>query len=492
MNLFILLAIHYGFTGLSETEMAHLEHHTHKVVAVRHNQLGAARVHAHLQKLGAAPVYIDPAAHGEEFTALKISHAEALQMLGASELLPPAVDNSQLPCFPPIGNQQQLNSCVAWGSTYYQATHEIGLLNDLNNKSNSQGILSPKWTYNLLNGGQNSGLSPVTAYQLLMVNGAASMTSFPYDGNYTAWDLNPTDWISAIANRMAPATVIPGLGGSDPQNLTAIKQALNNGHILTFATYVDSWVYTQIKHDAQNINNLHVGEFAAYWMNGTEGGHFMTIVGYDDTLWIDVNQNNSVDPGERGAFLVANSWGSAWGNHGFIWISYDAFLAASAVPNGPSQGRVAAGAPLNSLTISAVPKEPHYSPKLIGQFSLKQALRNEIDIQAGVSDTTQTVPTAQVEIPALAYQGGAFEFDGQRSTALETATFAVDLTDLLPATSASQRYYLVCKDNKRGSPVILTQFSLIDLLHNQTTSASNLPISFDSTTITNYIDYDFQ
>ena len=85
-----------------------------------------------------------------------------------------------------------------------------------------------------------------------------------------------------------------------------------------------------------------VGKDIGYWVVGQLGGHAMTIVGYNDTIWADINENQSIDSGELGAFLIANSWGDRWRNGGFIWLSYGAFRATSAIPNGPGNGRVGA------------------------------------------------------------------------------------------------------------------------------------------------------
>ena len=61
----------------------------------------------------------------------------------------------------------------------------------------------------------------------------------------------------------------------------------------------------------------------------------MTIVGYNDAIWTDVNGNAVVDPGEKGAFKIANSWGSTWQDNGFIWLAYDALGGFRRFPTDP-------------------------------------------------------------------------------------------------------------------------------------------------------------
>lgn len=485
----------YGLKPLTEEHIQHIEQNLHWVHHVQPNKLGAARIQKHLKAHGkpAADFNIAYTHHEEYLTHQGKDHPE-FEAVKDAPPLPSHVNNSTLPSFPPIGDQRDLGACVAWGSTYYQATHEVGLLNGTNNKNSYNNVLSPKWTYNLLNNGIDGGLNPTDAFQLLSQNGAATIVNFPYDENYRAWDLNPQDWVSAISYRTTSAQMISGIGGHQPQNLQVIKQALNNGHVLTFATFVESWVYTTVGTNPSNSSNPYAGQQAVSWMNGSNGGHYMTIVGYDDNVWIDINGNGKVDPGESGAFLIANSWSASWGNNGFIWVAYDAFNGVSVVPHGPNHGRVPLADAMNSYVVSILPKAANYTPKLIAEFSLSQSIRDQILVQGGISDTSHTTPAVTYLCDALNYQGGPFEFNGTTPGTPETATFTVDLTDLLPSQSSvgTQRYYLMITDNRSGNPTNLTSFSLIDNVHNnQVHYSGTLPAVFDHNTITPFIDYDF-
>jgi C1A family cysteine protease len=48
--------------------------------------------------------------------------------------------------------------------------------------------------------------------------------------------------------------------------------------------------------------------------NVSYNGHAMCVVGYDDNKY-------------GGAFEIQNSWGTDWGNDGYIWINYNDFAA---------------------------------------------------------------------------------------------------------------------------------------------------------------------
>ena len=58
------------------------------------------------------------------------------------------------------------------------------------------------------------------------------------------------------------------------------------------------------------------------------GGHAMVVAGYDDGIVI---KNMPSGPQTTGAFLVRNSWGTAWGDAGYGWLPYDYVLHSIAV-----------------------------------------------------------------------------------------------------------------------------------------------------------------
>lgn len=481
---------HYatGVRELTPEQVKDINENWPRVLSVKLNKYGAARIQEHLKKTN-QPMMAFAIADSIENEFITNKNSNKFSALSGREtigVLPPHVDNSQLPSFPPIGDQKQEGSCVGFGTTYYSATHEYGLINGVNNKTSSAGIRSPKWTYNMINRGQDNGSSATDAYDLLSKNGAPANNDFPYDGtNYTAWDLNPQDWISAMSYRMGAPQFLFVQG---PQDIDTIKQILNNGHVLTFITYAYSWVITSVKADPSTTNNPYAGQYAISWLNGKSGGHLPTIVGYDDNVWIDMNGNGVVDPGEKGAFLVANSWGTGWGNSGFIWISYDAFFASSTVTNGPSTNRV----PASEVLFVTAAKSAAYRPQLVAKFALTQSLRNQISMKAGVSDINTTAPITQFVSAALSQDGGLLAFDGGQPRNL-TQTFALDLTDLLPSAtqSSTQRYYLITSDAAVNNPTTLNSYSLVDLVNNREVSSTATPLNCDNSTIQPYIDYNF-
>lgn len=254
-----------------------------------------------------------------------------------------------------------------------------------------------------------------------------------------------------------------------------LKQRLANGHVVVIGTYISSWQFRSVMADPNAASNSFVGQAIVTYLNGTAGAHAMTVVGYDDSVWTDINGNGMVEAGEVGAFKIANSWGAGWRNGGFSWAAYDAFRLTSTVAGFAPVGRVQLTQAGSIFTSTYTP----YQPKLLARVSVSHLSRNQMSLQFGASSTSVQTPQTYWSPRALANKGGAYAFDG--STSEVEGTFYMDLSNLLTGTVDQQLFYLLFSDNMSGSQLTVRSFQLVDPLVDNTLFASvQVPVFADA------------
>jgi len=429
-----------------------------KTRSVAFNSIAAGRVTADRQSRGLAAGRLNTVQHGDEVLTDFVS---ASSLSGGS--IPRSVDNSLLPCFPPVRDQGQLGSCASFSSVYYMGTHMLGLARGYDNRDTTDNSkkLSPKWVYNFVNGGLNQGSFFDTVFDVMLKNGVASWSDFPYVGssypqkNYREWSTAAEIWRRAIGSRFEKQGEVDGL--DTEQGLYNLKSLLTNGYVCVFATNIRGWQFDKVGDDPSTaVDDAFKGQeiCSIVKKNGTVG-HAMTVVGYNDDIWVDLNKNGRVDLGEKGAFKIVNSWGGNWKNKGFAWISYDALRAQSQVQGMSYQSQSGREAAWWDQKAYFVVAKASYKPKLLAEFRIKHGQRSELGVQIGGSSGLGSLsPTG-----ALNYQGGEFGFDGEfafLNNAVEGA-FVLDMTDLVQDNRS--RYYLSFTD-KRISLATLNLFDL--------------------------------
>ncbi len=251
--------------------------------------------------------------------------------------IPDSVDNSQKKYFPEIGNQGSLGSCTCWAQVYYQFTYMMN--RDLDITTTKDNTYSPQWSYNIIAGPEGSIGPYYDAYSFMMKQGSVFLSQVPYTQDTSSFSPSEEVWMTSIKNRIDSFYKFEDIGkdaskvtSPDDEDLAPIKAALANGEVLAYSTHISSWTDTKLKTNASAPeNSKYKDEYAVVAQIGREGGHRMTIVGYNDNLWIDINNNDKVDNGEMGALKIANSWGDGYGNKGFAWVAYDALNAVSCV-----------------------------------------------------------------------------------------------------------------------------------------------------------------
>ncbi len=421
--------------------------------------------------------------------------------LGAATL-PSAADNSTLAAFPPVRNQGQIGSCACFSSVYYLSTFAIAQARGLNvRNSGDADKLSPKFVYNLVNQGGDNGSWFTDIFEVLLKHGAPTWSDFPYSGvdtpaSYLDWPVASATWRGAISNRMASSYQLTAL--DTEAGLTRLKTALANGALVVFASNVFGWQFGAIANDpATADDNAFVGRPVVTAIQIDESGHAMTVVGYNDNLWIDLNKNGVVDAGEKGALRIVNSWGTSWQDAGFVWVAYDALRIVSAVSGvGPdiTTNRAGSGAtqsgrqkPFWDATGYALVARPSYTPQLLAEFSLKGVTaRNQISVTLGRGAGSATGPSTTYTPGALQEQGGVFAFNGT-ATAID-GVFVFDLTDLMQA--GTNRYFVRVSDSVSGNAVTFDNLRLLNAQGGTlATGATGLPAQADNSTASAYLGF---
>lgn len=448
--------------------------------------LGLERVNARRAQIGKPPLppgFFDTDSPGSrpESSVTAAPGAPGGSDTDTTGSLPSGIDNSTLKFFPPIRSQGSLNSCAQFSAVYYTLTHMTAMARNWDAKSGGDAFrFSPKWTYNMVNGGGNVGSWHYDAYAIAQKHGVATWAEFPYDSNYRAWCLNPTAWWNAIHVRADQAGKVTGIHGAT--GLEQLKQLLVNGYVLNVATYINSWVWRNAANDPGTPNDDTVaGKPCVTQVNGSSGGHSMTIVGYNDDLWVDLNSNGIVEASEKGALRIANSWGTGWNEAGYCWIAYQALRTRN--PANTAEGL----AWYDEATW--VTARPSYTPRLIAEFNLTHAKRSQLGTTLGSSTSGQSTPTTSWSPNRiLANAGGAYAFDG--TTTPHAATFYLDFTDLAPMTAGAKRYFLGLRDSTAGDALTVSSYTLIDPIHGKALPATWVPSALDATQAYAYADYD--
>lgn len=209
---------------------------------------------------------------------------------------------------PPRLDQGQQGSCVAWASAYAARTIVQAQATGADPRTTA---FSPAYMYNQIkienSGCQGSYLQ--RAMEQMSNTGALPFSQFAYTDQSCSKMPTPDDVQRAVPFRIKGYQRLSS--DADPQsrvNMLAMKQQLAQGAPIVIGMMVGG----SFMQDMQG-REAWIPAQSDLGMRGF-GGHAMCVVGYDDFKF-----------GDRGGFLIMNSWGPAWGKNGMAWVPYDAF-----------------------------------------------------------------------------------------------------------------------------------------------------------------------
>lgn len=211
--------------------------------------------------------------------------------------LPSSVD--LLEYFPPLGNQGAYGTCVAWACGY-------NLRGFLDRKAGGNNTYSAKdlfWAIDNSSKGEDcNGTSFQVALDVMVSRGIATESVVPYDGLGDCSSSPEAGWTTnANQNKIENYREID-------VDKDEIKGYLANGRAVVFGA--------KLGDQFMNANSDEVLDFQDYGYTGDHAYHAMILGGYDDSK------------GANGAFKVVNSWGSGWGDAGYLWVDQNYFVTS--------------------------------------------------------------------------------------------------------------------------------------------------------------------
>lgn len=304
---------------------------------------------------------------------------------------PSSKDISTSAYFPPIKSQGIVGSCSAFSIVYYQFTYEANKLNKRSSAS-AANQYSPQWAYygTYYKSESNQGVRCSDVYNFVRDHGALNMVDNPYESNFNASLPLVTDEAkmrAALNTRIVDSHNYSILGSGTPitgntdTDLNTIKSFLNANKVLRAGS--------SFNFDMAKTDNGYV-----FYRNADseEPGHSFVIVGYNDNISYDVNKDGKIEAAEKGAFKIANSWGSGWGNNGYMWILYDTLNEVSAISGnwekslkGNRKTAFSSGSYLNTSNIYTTIDVANYDVNFIAKCSFSSTPRNAVQISIGKS-----------------------------------------------------------------------------------------------------------
>lgn len=223
--------------------------------------------------------------------------------------LPSAVDFTDK--FPPIGDQGQYGTCVAWAAGYNLKTVLNGIDKGLTPtqlamKSNQASPRDLFWSIPSANKGADcNGTYFEAALDKMVERGIATLDVAPYDAMGDCSSTPLSNWNTAANNnRLENYRKIADENDKASMTVENFKAYLAEKRPIVFGA--------KLGDRFMQWNSSDVISYDTYNNPGMQHAyHALILAGYDDS---------------KNAFRVVNSWGTNWGDKGMIWVDYNFFL----------------------------------------------------------------------------------------------------------------------------------------------------------------------
>lgn len=313
---------------------------------------------------------------------------------GNVEKRPAYVNNAETMHFPPVFNQDG-GSCGSASRICYMFTHELNSFRNLNGKQ-PENYYPSHFVWLLTNGnsGKDEFVTKIGVPSAAIYGGQTYSSLFGNQDcsqNDFGWMQGYDKWYAAMQNRMEKPSNFPMSVGTEAGR-EAVKNYLWNhngdpdfhsGGLVGIGLASSGGDY--YKKIPSTPTNDEIGVKGKYYVGawGTQVDHAMTIVGYDDRIEFDLNKNGVYGEkahDEVGAWILVNSWGTWWGNQGFIYCPY-AYAGSYSHADGSFSG--------DWWYPEIYTVRKNYKPLCTIKLKMDYSRRSELFLSAGISSDVE-------------------------------------------------------------------------------------------------------
>ncbi|TAJ11516.1 T9SS C-terminal target domain-containing protein [Marinilabiliaceae bacterium JC017] len=345
------------------------------------------------------------------------------------------IDNSTHKYFPPVFNQIG-NSCSQASGIRYIFTYEINALRDIES-SDSENLYNYHFTWNYLNDGEGYSSWYFDGFDIVKDCGVPNIVDM--DDGYVSertWMSGYDKYFRAMHNRIKSYSKITA---NTDEGLDKIKRYLTDhgngsdvGGLIVFSGRTFNWKVGTYNGPSNTGVKYVVKKF------GNDGDHAMTIVGFDDEVEIDVNEDGVITTDEIGALIGVNTWGTTWGDKGKFYFPYKTLKMDE------WQGGIGNG-DKNVYLIEVM----EYKPKVTMKVVIDYSSRNDLSFKLGVSPHhTDNTPKYIFYPKFMKNQGGDFYMRGGDYSSHKTIELGFDITKLvenIPDAESPKFFFTVYK-----------------------------------------------
>ncbi len=359
--------------------------------------------------------------------------------------LPEKVDNSRTKYFPPIFSQKGASCCQASGVSY-AFNYEICRIRDVD-AADPENIYPYGFSYNFINKGSTSTYSGYfDGWRMSEELGLPNLEDYdaPLQGTagQTSWLDGYDNYYRAMRNRYITSYKI---NSESTDGIEKMRQWLFDhadgseyGGVLCFLAWSGQTKGT-LPSNSPEAGHTYVEKF------GTSGGHCMTIVGYHDEIFFDLNRNGTIEPQENGGFLMVNSYGTSYGTDGRAYIPYTLFTDGS----------------MKSSNVHGITVQEEFEPLITYKVTITHSERDAIEIIRGFStNLSATTPSKEYTYRECFSNGGALPMLGKGLG--ETIEVGLDVSAFVEELAGEKAKFFLQIDSDGGGSGKVNSFSVLD------------------------------